>query len=483
MPELLEGVTREQLKAELAGRHLRHFVEQAWPIVEPVQKFIPNWHIDKLCDTLERVTRGEIRRLIVNMPPGTSKSLIVSVFWPAWEWATQSHLRYLTASYSDDLTIRDNMRMRDIVTSPWFQEYFPLALRSDQNAKTRMDTTTGGWRIATSVGGKGTGYHPDRIIIDDPINPKEALSDASRETANTWYDATISNRGLARGARIVLIMQRLHIDDLAGHLIKRGGFHLVRWPMRYDAKIATDDDERTEHGALLWPALFNEEMVAAQEIVYGGYNTAGQYQQWPIPLGGTMVQRDWFKFYKELPFQPTDWLQSWDCNFKNTEDNDFVCGGVWCRKGQNKYLVHRLNKQLSFPGTLDAIRKMTEDYPQATLKLIEEAANGYAVIQSLQDEIDGIVPVKPMGSKAARLAAASPTIESGHCFLPDPSIAPWVEDFLTEVTSFPRHPHDDQVDMMSQALNRYRNVDSVADEKVLTAQMDDGDETGLPAQF
>lgn len=271
MTKALALPTMEEVDAELAKRYLHDFIIQAWPLVEPDTPLSWNWHLDELCAVLEAVTRGEITRVVINVPPGTAKSLTVSIFWPAWEWASNPGLRYLTASYGAHLTIRDNLRLRAVVTSPWYQRHYGLRLSGDQNSKVRFDTTAGGWRIATSVGGVGTGEHPDRIVIDDPLTADQARSDAERRTASDWFDRTISTRGVVRDVRTVVIMQRLHEEDLAGHLLGKGGWEQVRFPMRFDPKHADPRDHRTKAGELLWPELFDETRVRQLEYDLGPY--------------------------------------------------------------------------------------------------------------------------------------------------------------------------------------------------------------------
>lgn len=457
-------LSREAVEGELCRRALRRFVRQVWRTIEPASPFIDGWHIDAICEHLEAVTAGSIRDLLINVPPGTGKSLLVSVLWPAWEWATSPSLRFFAASYGGGLSVRDQLKCRDVVQSPWYELAYPaVRLRRDQNQKIRMDTTAKGWRIATSVGGVGTGEHPDRIIIDDPHNTKQAESDAERQTALDWYDRTVASRGVVRGARTVVVMQRLHERDLTGHLLERGGWTHLCLPMRRDAVPVSASplgfvDPRTE-GDLLWPAAFDEAKVTTLAAKLGSYGAAGQLQQKPVPAGGAMVKREWFKFYRELPADLDEWLQSWDCSFKDKASSDYVCGGVFARKGAAKYLVHRVKERLGMPGTVQAIRSVSASYPKALTKLVEGKANGPAVIQTLQWEIDGLIEVEPDGGKVSRFAACTPTIEAGNFYLPDPSIASWVEDYLGELLAFPMAAHDDQVDMTSQALNRWSGGD------------------------
>ncbi len=281
-----------------------------------------------------------IAKLLINVPPGCMKSYLVSVFWPAWEWATNGGLRVFTASFGAPLSIRDNRRMRDIVTSDWYRRQYHVELREDQNQKHRYDTTAQGWRIASSVGGIGMGEHPDRIIIDDPHNPRQAESDVERQAAIQWFDLTIGTRGVSRAVKLVVIMQRLHERDLSGHILERADAadwtHLCL-PMRYEAgrqptTVIGWTDPRHEVGALLWPALFNDEKLAGIEAGMDAYARAGQLQQSPAPPGGALFQRQWFDIVGARPTQVDARCRFWDCAATavsaTAKDPDWTVGGA-----------------------------------------------------------------------------------------------------------------------------------------------------------
>lgn len=215
---------------------LHAYMVHFWDKVEPAHPFVDNWHLHEMCDVLERCERGEpgYEQVIFNIPPGTTKSLTVSVFFSAWCWARDKKKRFLTASYGQHLTTRDNLLVRDLIMSPEHQRLFPIKLDEDQNTKTRYNTDDRGWRIATSVGGVGMGEHPHFIIIDDPLTALQAESEAEITATNNWADRQISTRGVALKARIILVMQRLKVNDLTGHFIEHGGWLVVRFPMRYE---------------------------------------------------------------------------------------------------------------------------------------------------------------------------------------------------------------------------------------------------------
>lgn len=308
---------RELAERELAERHLHDFVRQAWGVVCPDEEFIDGWHIWAICAHLEAVTDGRIKRLLINVPPGTMKSLLVCVFWPAWVWIRHPAKKFFYASYSDYLSLRDSIRCRDLVTSFWYQARWPISLRDDQNTKGLWKNDRGGWRLATSVGGKGTGEHPDFRCFDDPHNTQQAQSDKERLEALEWWDGTMESRGAMKDAAAVGVMQRLHHLDLSGHLLKKGGWTHICLPMRYELPAATAaggpkvprmprtplgwQDPRTEEGELLWPEGYNEAKVAQLEANLGLYHAAGQLQQRPTPRGGGKFKRSWFPIVMAVP--------------------------------------------------------------------------------------------------------------------------------------------------------------------------------------
>ena len=477
---LLEEKARRQ-----AERSLSAFIRQAWPVVEPSAPFRDNWHIDAIAEHLEAVTRGEIRNLLINIPPGCMKSYIVSVLWPAWEWARSPHLRYLCASFDQGLSTRDNKRVRDLVTSAWYQGRWPhVQLATDQNQKTRFDTTAGGWRIATTVRGKGLGEHPHRKIVDDPHNTREVTSEAERQTAIDFFDQTLSTRGAALNAATVVIMQRLHERDLSGHILASATpFVHLCLPMRHEPARMTLtplgwQDPRQTPGDLLWPEMFSDGKVAELETKLGSYGAAGQLQQRPAPAEGGIFKRHWWRFYD--PAQPPRRVDrvvlSWDTALKGKQLSDFSVGQAWAAVGGHRFLLRGVRGRWEFVELRQQVRDLyrwaVEQFPGVHLSvLIENTAAGPDVIASLRHEIPGVIAVKPKGDKAQRAFAITPAIEAGNVFLPghasadglscDPALTPaWVQDFLVECAAFPTGAQDDQVDACTQALLRLQTSDT-----------------------
>ena len=476
---------RAKLDRELATRSFRQFVRQAWAIIEPHTPFVPGWHIDAIVEHLEAVTHGEIRNLLINVPPRHMKSLLVSVLWPAWEWIEHPHRRWLFSSYAATLSIRDSVKCRMLIESRWYQSFWGdrYFLASDQNTKTRFDNNRSGYRIATSVGGTATGEGGDRIVCDDPHNVQEAESDSIRKTTLDWYDVVMSTRvNDPRMAAKVVVMQRCHQRDLSGHLLEQGGWEHLCLPAEYEGPRGVTSigftDPRTQPGELLWGERFGPKEIADLKLNLGSYAAAGQLQQRPSPAGGGMIKRPWFRFWQppgaNLPpisvrfpdgserlivaheiGKVEELAQSWDCSFKDLETSDYVVGQVWGRWGCYFLLLDQVRARMDCPATVKAVREMSRKWPDCSAKLIEDKANGSAVIQMLTNQIAGILPVNPQGGKIGRASAISPLIEAGNVFLPHPQLFPWVNDFIEECVQFPNGAHDDQVDAMTQVILRW----------------------------
>jgi len=265
--------------------------------VEPSTPFVPGWHIDAIVEHLEAVTRGQIRNLLINVPPRHMKSLLVSVFWPAWEWTRWPERRWLYSSYGAQLSIRDSVQCRRLIESPWYQARWGdrFALTSDQNTKGRFDNDRSGYRLSTSVGGAVTGEGGDRIVCDDPNNVNEVESDSVRKATNDWFDVVMSTRvNDPKTAGKVVVMQRCHQQDLSGHLLEQGDWEHLCLPAEYEGPPCVTSigwgDPRLEHGELLWPERFGAQEIESLKRSLGSYAAAGQLQQRPSPAGGGLLK-------------------------------------------------------------------------------------------------------------------------------------------------------------------------------------------------
>jgi len=480
---------RVKVEREYAARSMREFVRQAWHVVEPSTPFVPGWHIDAIIEHLEAVTRGQIRYLLINVPPRHMKSLLVSVFWPAWEWIQHPERRWLYSSYAATLSIRDSVKCRRLIESPWYQARWShvYSLTSDQNTKGRFDNNRSGYRLSTSVGGAVTGEGGDRIVCDDPHKVDEVHSDSVRTGALDWWDIAMSTRvNDPKTSAMVVIMQRCHQRDLSGHLLEKSGWEHLCLRAEYEGPTRVTSigfsDPRGEIGELLWPEQFGPEEIESLKRSLGSYGAAGQLQQRPSPAGGGIFKREWFRYFQprganlppvivrlpdgsttsiaaiEAPRQVEEQAQSWDCSFKDLDTSDYVVGQMWARLGPHFLLGDQVRGRMDCPATVKAVRDMTAKWPGTMAILIEDKANGPAVIQMLAHHIPGILPVNPGGGKIARAQAISPLVEAGNVYLPHPEYAPWVLDFIEECVQFPNGAHDDQVDAMTQILLRWHQA-------------------------
>jgi hypothetical protein len=296
-----------EIDRELAERNLRDFVRLAWHVVEPSTSFMDGWHIDAITDHLQAITRGEIRNLLINVPPRHMKSLLVSVFWPCWEWLRCPQRRWLFSSYAASLSIRDSVKCRRLIESPWYQANWGdrFALTGDQNAKARFENDRTGYRLSTSVGGAATGEGGDRIICDDPHNVHEAESDAVRKATLDWWDVVMSTRlNNPKTAAKVIVMQRCHQLDLSGHLLEQGGWEHLCLPAEHEGTVFESSigwtDPREQVGELLWPERFGIPEIADLKRSLGSYAAAGQLQQRPSPAEGGILKRHWWRYWEPV---------------------------------------------------------------------------------------------------------------------------------------------------------------------------------------
>ena len=453
--------------AREAARSLRAFIRLMWGYLEPAQPFVPNWHIDYLVEHLEAVTAGEITRLLINVPPRCMKSLLVSVLWPTWEWIQRPSGRWVFASHSESLAVKHSRDRRTVLLSPTYQRHWPEqgALAPDQNMKEEFHNAHRGVMIATSMRGSITGKGGNRIVIDDPHNSIEAASDVQREAATASFRQAFSTRlDNKKDDAIVVVGQRLAERDLSAFCLDLNYTHVC---LPAEAEETTTlvfprsgRTFRRAPGDLLWSARDGREELAMQKRLLGSAGYSAQYQQRPVPAGGLIFNPTWLRSHDELP--PMDeYLQSWDMSYKDTPGGSYVVGLVAGRKGPNVYLIARVKGQWAFTETIRQVEALCRRYPQATTILIEDAANGPAIIDVLSQKFSGVIAVTPQGSKVARAQAVQPMLEAGNVSLPNPTpygrLLPelaWVEDFRHQLAVFPQGAHDDDVDAFTQLLVR-----------------------------
>lgn len=448
-----------QVRGALLSREisLSDFVRESWGIVEPQRTFLTNWHVDLICEYLEAVTQGEIRRLIINLPPRHMKSSLVTIMWPAWEWTRSPQTRFMFASYSSGLSIKHSIDRRTIIESPWYQKEWGGLVRMaiDQNQRAEFQNTVRGHMIATSVGGTATGKGGDRLVADDLLNPLEADSKASRQQALDFFDRTFSTRldDKKRGA-IVVVEQRTNNEDLTGHLLAQGGWEHLCIPAEAETE-QTYTFPRSKKirilkiGDVLWPERESITELSAQKKQMGSRAYQSQYQQNPVPEGGNMVPRAWWKFYRALP-NVTSRIWAWDTAVKKGEHNDFSVGVLIAQAEAGYYIERIFRARVEYPELRRQAEILFNAHP-STAVVIEDKSSGQQLAQELRRNTRlPIITAEATSDKVTRLSLVSPLIEAGKVFLPEDQ--PWVADFVEEFAAFPNGSHDDQVDATAHAL-------------------------------
>ena len=446
---LLGAVLRNDLVA---------FTQRCFQTVSPGQRYFHNWHIEAVAHHLELCRARRIRRLIVTLPPRNLKSICASVAFPAFALGHDPVLRVICASFAQDLAAKHARDCRAVMESAWYRGLFPRTrINPRKNTEAEFETTARGFRLATSVGGTLTGRGGNIILIDDPMKPSEAMSEASRETVRQWYDATLSSRLDSKAEDvIVLIMQRLHVDDLVGNVLEKEDWTHLDLPAIAEAPQAVPIGEgRMYHraaGEVLHPEREPMSVLENQKAVMGSQAFSAQYQQAPIPPGGALIRWAWFRSYGQAPERRAGdrVVQSWDTASKAATSNDWSACTTWLIRGTDYYLLDVLRARLEYPELRRRIVSHAGAYGASTV-LIEDAGSGTHLIQDLQRE-GKLRPIalRPEGDKIVRMEAQSALIEAGHVLLP--GSAAWLGDFQTEIMSFPYGRHDDQVDSMSQFL-------------------------------
>lgn len=485
-PAIMLDAIRRERQRRLAEENLYEFVRQAWPIVEPGVEFVPGWHIELICEHLQAITDGEIRNLLINVPPRHAKSTIVSVMWQCWEWIEHPREKYLCASYSGILSTRDNLKARRLVTSPWYRERWAqsFGMTSDQNQKTRFENDQTGYRIASSVGGTATGEGGTRLILDDPHGAQDAQSDALRETAIEWFDQVWSTRlNDPKRDAMVTIMQRLHEGDVSGRIMSLGGWEHLCLPAEFDGKrrstvVEKDYDPRKKIGDLLWPTRFGGTELAALKLQLGEYGTAGQLQQIPAPPGGGILKTDHFQLW------PTAWelprfeyiVQSYDGAYDDdaTSSNDPCACTVWGifneRGKRGAMLLDAWDEHLGYPkfrakvvDEWHSVYGKVKDNAhkkgrKADVVLVEKKSSGISILQDLRASNIPALPYDPgKASKKMRAHNVAPVLELNCLYIPESAKEPgkfvtWARSFVDQVSKFPNAEHDDYVDTFTQCM-------------------------------
>ncbi len=451
--------TLQEIRAEQARRSLYEFFLQAWEQIDPGTPLVLNWHIRVLCDEVQGLLegRGDRRNLVINVPPGSLKSTIVSVCAPAWMWLRQPSRTSLHISGSDEVAFRDSMKCRNLIMSDWYQAFGPeWKMARDQDAKGWFRNTSGGERQATTILSKGTGKRVHDIYIDDPNDAKD-VSEAKLQAVIAAYDLTFHNRLKDQTTgNTILIQQRTHSLDLTGHVLEVDGQSwrhvVIRQKFEEGDAQAHPGDPRTREGELFFPARDTPLVVAREERLLASVGFAGQHQQRPANKEGVIFKRGFIRFYDPtLPLPPFKRkVMSWDTAFKEKQQNDPSCGLVGVETDLGIYLIDHTLGRMSYPALKEKAKAWAGAHRPSAL-LIEDKASGQSLVQELQLESSfRVVPVQVDTDKVARAWAIVPTWEARLIYLP--LGAEWVDAFLEELYAFPKAPHDDQVDAFTQLI-------------------------------
>jgi predicted phage terminase large subunit-like protein len=459
----MNALEQEVLKAALRVDFYL-FLQRAFAELNPGTRFLDNWHLRVLASELADVVEGGTRRLIVNLPPRSLKSIAASVALVAWHMGHNPSAEVICASYGSDLAKKFAFDCRKVMTSRWYEAIFPTRIDRRKSGVDDFCTVQNGARLATSVGGTLTGRGADLIVIDDPAKPDEMLSDLQRDTVNRWFRSTLYSRLNDKAkARIVIAMQRLHVDDLTGHVLREGGE-----PWRHLRLAATTDvDETFEYdtprgprtyrrkaGELLHPAREPEASLEQIRTALGSYFFSAQYQQRPMLPDGNLIQIRWFARYSEKPSTFDHIFQSWDTASKAGELNSYSVCTTWGVVNKAIYLLHVYRKHVEYPELKRAVADQSRLIHPSVI-LVEDKSSGIALLQELKREgLHNLKAVKPDKDKVIRMRAQTALIENGQVYLPKE--APWLAAYETELMLFPVGTHDDQVDSTAQALAYWR---------------------------
>ena len=444
---------------ELARRSLAEFAKMAWRTLEPSTPLKWGWALDAICEHLEAVSRGEITRLLMNVPPGTMKSLLTGVIWPAWEWGPvgMPQKRFIGTAHKQDLAVRDAMKCRRLIQSPWFQDRWPVTLTSDQNAKTKFENSKTGFREAMAFTSM-TGARGDRVILDDPLSADDANSEAALYAAEITFTEALPTRVNNDKSAIVVIMQRLHERDTSGIILSRGlRYEHLCLPMRYEAvgaKSTRFTDPRKIDGELLFPERFPEKQVADLEKTMGSYASAGQLQQRPAPRGGGMFKREWFQTVNAAPAN-CRWVRGWDLAATAKETAAYTAGVLIGKAQDGRFYIADATRIQGSAADVERLIVNTASQDGAGVKGSipqDPGQAGKAQSQYLIRQLAGFdYRASPeTGDKVTRADPLAAQAEAGNVLIVQ---GDWNRDFLDELTTFPSGKFKDQVDAATRAFN------------------------------
>lgn len=498
---------KERIQAEKAKRDFYEFVKQSWPILEPSTKFVDGWHIQAICDHLSAAFRGEIRNLLVNIPPRHMKSILISVMWPAWSWINRPDYRWLCSSYALSLAIRDSRKSKILIESDWYQRRWGdvFQISKDQAAKMRYENNRSGYRLAVSTESAATGEGGSIIVVDDPHNVRDSYSQIKRESALLWWDTTMVTRlnDQKKGVKVI-VMQRVHEEDLSGHVLEQGGYVHLCLPAEFEPtkKCFTSigwEDPRKEEGELLWPKQMGRIEIDKMKVSLGAFGYAAQFQQTPVPIGGAIFKQDYLRYFRvddqfyalfaqtgemKRVLRSTCWLfATVDLAASQKSTADYTVISTWAVTPDNELLlIDQIRERLTGPEIQEYIIACYYRFGHRFIS-IEAVSFQLTMVQQILHKGIPVQEYRPNKDKVSRAISASVFYAGGMVY--HLQGASYLHDFETELLHFPKAKHDDQVDCVSMAteiafLPKQPNIRYLDDEEefeeAIIKQMEKGTE-------
>lgn len=465
MPDALSLTEADWLaiEREACSRGLVEFVRRAWHVLEPTQPYIHGWHMDAIAEHLEAVTAGHITRLLINIPPGTMKSMMTCVFWPAWEWGPRRmpSMRFIGASHEENLAIRDNVKMRRLVQSPWYQRLWPTRMAGDQNAKTYFENDRTGWRQACPVRSM-TGRRGDRVVWDDPHSVEDAHSAAALGEANRVFRETLPTRlNSPEHSAIIVVKQRLSAKDVSGVILDEDfGYDHLCLPMEYEGpRKATSIgfiDQRKEVGELLFPARFPRAVVDRDKKIMGAYAVAGQFQQRPAPASGGEFEVELIQVVDAIPANVVRWCRGWDLG-ATEGGGDYTASAKLGMLSDGRVIIADVGRKQYGTAKRDMLIKATADadgrgrVKQSLPQDPGQAGKGQIAALTAMLAGHNVHGSPETGDKVVRARPLASQVNQGNVLM---LRAPWNTEFTDELKLFPNGLHDDQVDAASRAYTQ-----------------------------
>lgn len=452
-------VSERRVLDALLRQNLSAFTQRCFTDLMPAQPYKHSWHLDALAYRLSEVAAGRTKRLIITLPPRSLKSLSASIAFPAWLLGHDPHRRIICVSYGRSLTVQNANSFRRVVGSSWYKSLFPMTrVDPKKDTEDEVRTSVGGYRLTATVGGALTGRGGSIVIIDDPLEASDAQSEAGRTNVNQWFDETLLSRlDDKRNDAIVLVMQRLHVDDLVGHVLKSGEWTHLDLPAIADTDAVIPLGGKRIHrravGDLLHPEREDQSVIDELRRSMGSAAFSAQYLQRPVPARGHMIDLNWFRRWRDMPTKQgyrSKIVQSWDAASKADQIHDYSVGVTAMVTGEEIAILDVVRARLEYPQLKRRILEHKRHW-NADIVLIEDKGSGTSLIQDLKRERVFAKPIKPEGDKIVRMSACTAQIEAGAVLLPQS--APWLDQFCAELQAFPFGQHDDQVDALSQLIN------------------------------